>query len=204
MVVTVLCSLTAVFYFGIDMTVHRCQALQNGACHRFMTSAPMYWRYGVADNRLGDRPHKIEGSPPVLQGLLDAPPMQSWHLPTLYKAPLDHSGDDRPQPMPPVFVMLHIFSKASAGFERRRDFIRAHSPLQAIPPAYHHLIELKFVLGRSVQASVEASIDEEQEMHGDLIRLDDLVDGDNMNDGKSFQWIRWVGREGGREAWWVL
>jgi hypothetical protein len=44
----------------------------------------------------------------------------------------------------------------------------------------------------------------EQREFGDLIRLEGLHHGENMNQGKTIEWMRWVGREGGRESQWVM
>ena len=207
-----LCSFVTISFWGLKMPAQvfgkpaqNCHTLQNEHCHQLMYSKPMASKYGVVNDRLDHDPHNIDGVPPLIQGLLDAPPMQSWPLPTLHRPILGTKDVDGDQPhlMPPFILMLHIFSNANEPREAR-DTVRAHSPLEAVPVAYRHLIEVKFVLGRSHSAASELALDDEQEEHGDLIRLDGLVDGDNLNDGKSFEWIRWVGREGGREAWWVL
>jgi len=50
----------------------------------------------------------------------------------------------------------------------------------------------------------EMRIEREDETYGDLIRLERLKNGENMNNGKSLEWVRWIGREGAREANWLL
>lgn len=46
-------------------------------------------------------------------------------------------------------------------------------------------------------------VDAEDKMYGDLVRLEGLEDGENLNKGKTWEWIRWVGmRE--RVGWWVM
>jgi hypothetical protein len=102
--------------------------------------------------------------------------------------------------------------------------IRTYSLLEAIPHRFRHLIEVKFVLGRTVvtredfasAAAAESSekevweeemmIEQEQGDYGDLLRLDGLWHGENMNQGKTMDWVERVsGGEGEeREAWWVL
>lgn len=114
----------------------------------------------------------------------------------------------------PAWVMLHIFSMPTKEARRRRDLIRRYHPLQAVPEGYRHLVELKFVLGRAPPRGNETddewvweddeALQREEETHGDLLRLEGLKGGENMNEGKSWEWVRHVGREGARPAWWVL
>jgi hypothetical protein len=116
----------------------------------------------------------------------------------------------------PAMLMLHIFSTPSEGGRQRRQFLREYHPHLSVPVEYRHLVEVKFILGKyhiSEEADneevarierEEAAIEEEQRINGDVVRLDGLQDGENMNQGKTLAWIRWVGREGGREAQWVL
>ncbi|GFZ46867.1 hypothetical protein JCM24511_04087 [Saitozyma sp. JCM 24511] len=114
----------------------------------------------------------------------------------------------------PAWVMLHIFSMPTKEARRRRDLIRRYHPLQAVPEGYRHLVELKFVLGRPPPRGNETedewaweddrALQREEETHGDLLHLEGLKGGENMNEGKSWEWIRHVGREGARPAWWVL
>jgi hypothetical protein len=50
----------------------------------------------------------------------------------------------------------------------------------------------------------DRALQREEETHGDLLHLEGLKGGENMNEGKSWEWVRHVGREGARPAWWVL
>lgn len=50
----------------------------------------------------------------------------------------------------------------------------------------------------------EAAIEREMRRYGDVIRLEGLLHGENMNEGKSWEWIRWVGNHSPREAQWVF
>jgi hypothetical protein len=108
-------------------------------------------------------------------------------------------------------VSLYIFSTSSSKSAGRRRIIREYSPLAPLPEAYRGLVELKFVLGlpkeedRQTNETIESEkeLQKEMEQYGDIIRLTDLVEGDNMNRGKSFKWLKWVGRHG-RESQWVL
>ena len=121
-------------------------------------------------------------------------------------------GGQRPEYVQgPAWVSLYIFSTSSAKSRARRDIIRAYSPLAPLPEGYEGLIEMKFVLGlpreedRETEETKanERDIEREMERYGDIVRLVDLVEGDNMNRGKSFKWLKWVGRHG-RESQWVL
>ncbi|WVR03582.1 hypothetical protein IAU60_000574 [Kwoniella sp. DSM 27419] len=152
------------------------------------------------------------GPPPIYPGLREAPWAGSWPVPKL-SAPRYNTSDvtDGPlvhQAITPALLMLHIFSTPSAGSRRRRQVIRDVDLIQAIPDPYRHLIEIKFVLGVNLDIEAnreeEAAIAREAETYGDLIRLKDLHNGENMNEGKTWEWLRYVGRTGGREAWWVL
>jgi len=115
----------------------------------------------------------------------------------------------------PALLMLHIFSTPSTASRLRRQAIRSHHPIFTIRPEYRHLIEVKFVLGRYPVGNMSRSelherkeeemrIEREDETYGDLIRLERLKNGENMNNGKSLEWVRWIGREGAREANWLL
>lgn len=50
----------------------------------------------------------------------------------------------------------------------------------------------------------EAEIEREMQEHGDIIRLKGLLHGENVDHGKSWEWIRWVGRHSPRAAQWVF
>lgn len=82
-----------------------------------------------------------------------------------------------------------------------------------MPQIYQHLVEIKFVLGypNEEESKTREYQEEEREIgrealeHEDLLRLEGLEGGENMDHGKTLEWVRWVGREGGeRAAWWVI
>lgn len=116
----------------------------------------------------------------------------------------------------PALLMLHIFSMPTSSSRRRRALIRQLHPINSIPLEYRYLVEIKFVLGHhevhddmSDEEKEKIEIEEremivEQREFGDLIRLEGLHGGENMNQGKTIEWMRWVGREGGRESQWVM
>ena len=116
----------------------------------------------------------------------------------------------------PALMMLHIFSMPNEASRRRRALIRSIHPINSIPEGYRHLVEIKFVLGynefndgMSVEDRERVEMEEremlvEEREFGDLIRLKGLHHGENMNQGKTIEWMRWVGRDGGREAQWVM
>jgi hypothetical protein len=98
----------------------------------------------------------------------------------------------------------------------KRKLIREHNPLDAISDEYRHLVDFKFVIGYprpecrnrvnevlcpGVQAE-EAAIREEQQ-YGDLLRVEGLKNGENMDEGKTWMWLRQLGRQE-REAQWVM
>ncbi|WVQ80920.1 hypothetical protein IAT38_003027 [Cryptococcus sp. DSM 104549] len=154
------------------------------------------------------------GEPPILPGLRSAKWMGEWELPKLTK-PMWRSieverGRERTELASPAVLMLHIFSMPTARSRARRALIRQYHPLATIPAKYRHLVDLKFILGRQQPGSEwwdpeeEAEMKKEERKYGDLVRLKHLHNGENMNEGKTWEWLRWVGREGGREAWWVL
>lgn len=49
----------------------------------------------------------------------------------------------------------------------------------------------------------EQEIQEESRRYGDIVRLEGLEGGENMDHGKSVEWLRWVGRRE-REGSWVI
>lgn len=106
--------------------------------------------------------------------------------------------------------MLHVFSTPKKAARARRDLLRELSPLEALPKRLRHLVEVKFVLGHPPLAEGDDLFDseqmlaDEQAQHGDLLRLYNLEGGDNMDHGKTWEWIRYVGRENGRDALWVV
>jgi hypothetical protein len=126
------------------------------------------------------------------------------------------NGFDRTYEQEPALLMLHIFSMPTSSSRRRRALIRDHHPLNSVPEGYRHLVEINFVLGH-IEVHDDMSSEEkerlemeeremivEQREYGDLIRLEGLHGGENMNQGKTIEWMRWVGREGGRESQWVM
>lgn len=144
--------------------------------------------------------------PPVIPGVHAAKWAGGWDTPRLRKP----VGKD----LGPAILLLHIFSIPNTASRKRRELIRDHHPLFALPEEYRHLVEVKFVLGYPKEecrnealcpgvAEEEAEIEKESR-HGDLIRLEGLKNGENMDEGKTWEWIRHVGREGGREAHWVF
>jgi len=116
----------------------------------------------------------------------------------------------------PAFLMLHIFSMPNEASRTRRALIRKYHPINSVPLAYRHLVEIKFVIGfneikedtsseaRKWFEKEEMEMELEEREFGDLIRLKGLKGGENMNQGKTLGWMRWVGREGGRESQWVM
>jgi hypothetical protein len=113
----------------------------------------------------------------------------------------------------PAMLMLHIFSTSSQRSEQRRQLIRQYHPLLSVPMEYRHLVEVKFILGRlrpeaakqeSTDTVPESTLEAEMSAYGDLVRLDGLMDGENMNQGKTLAWIRWVGQDGARQSQWVM
>ena len=117
-----------------------------------------------------------------------------------------------PKPTNPVLLSLHIFSTNTPRSRRRRAFLRKYSPLNSVPREYQHLFDIRFVMGLPVPGQVlspeveeeERAIQEEVDTWDDLIRLESLKDGDNMNNGKTWEWLHWVGSEKGRQARWVI
>jgi hypothetical protein len=145
--------------------------------------------------------------PPVVPGVHAAKWAGGWETPRLYKP----SGSD----VGPALLMLHIFSIPSTSSRHRRELIRSHHPLAALPAEYRHLVDFKFVIGyprdecRANMTMCPGVAEEEEAIakegkHGDLLRLEGLKNGENMDEGKTWEWIRHIGREGAREAQWVF
>lgn len=155
------------------------------------------WTWGLFELFTG-QPDPDFYPPTWFPKLLAAPPMQTWDTPSLPE------GD--------ALILLHIFSTGSPASRQRRELIRQNSPLDTIPPAYRQFVELEFILGRPKPGTEtdeeviqeEAEIEREIEKYGDIERLNGLMDGDNMNQGKSWDWSRWVGSRQGRKAQWVM
>ncbi|WWC85862.1 uncharacterized protein L201_000729 [Kwoniella dendrophila CBS 6074] len=149
-------------------------------------------------------------APPIIEGLRNAPWAGSWELPRL-SVPKSSKNTTTT----PALAMIHIFSMPNKKSRQRRNLIRKLNLLEAIPDEYKHLVEIKFVLGydqsiKEYEEGYKTILEEEEEIQSesdryrDLIRLRELEDGENMNKGKSWEWLRYVGREGGRRGWWVL
>ena len=147
-------------------------------------------------------------APSLIPELLSARWCGSWLIPIL-SPPTFIYEQDREIITSPVVLMLHVFSTSSTRSRERRQLLR-EAGVYDVTRAYRHLLEVKFILGRPLpplSASEEAEEDEiamETAKYGDIVRLDGLVGGENMNRGKTWSWIRHVGREGGRQAWWVI
>ncbi|WVQ93574.1 hypothetical protein IAU59_000649 [Kwoniella sp. CBS 9459] len=162
-------------------------------------------------------PAGLMGPPPIEPGLRNAPWAGSWETPRLKSPEYRLVASPRGTQMrltSPALLMLHIFSMPTAGSRKRRHFLRGLQLNDAIPERYRHLVEIKFIMGlqrdseseesRKEAAEEETEIARETELFGDIVRLRELEGNENMNNGKSWEWLRYVGREGGREAWWIL
>lgn len=182
-------------------------------------SAHERWNFMTANGPtwLANHPKLLWPDHPIWGQVDKIPELQAATWPGNFSTPQlrPPSDSDSRDKGAPALLMLHIFSMPKAASRRRRAVIRHHSPLLSIPEEYRYLVEVKFVLGRtptddtSIYGRKEVEEEEvetkkEQEMYGDLIRLDRLVNGENMNEGKSLAWARWFGRDGGREAQWVM
>lgn len=158
------------------------------------------------------------GQPPrFIPEINDAPWMGTWELPKLskpvYQQDLTPSTLENPPPalLSPAIVKLHVFSTVWPKAQAKRRLIRELSPIYQIPCQYRHLVEVKFVLGHAykpnwdVDEEIEASLKEEQERYGDLIRLN-ITHGENLREGKILDWMRAAGSgtDGGRKAWWLF
>ncbi|WWC99202.1 hypothetical protein V866_006097 [Kwoniella sp. B9012] len=153
-------------------------------------------------------PAGLLGPPGIIPGLRNAPWMGTFKVPTLtppnYRSHHIHNGNQQVLTSPAV-LMLHIFSTSTSGSRRRRNLIRQLDLMDAVPEEYRHLIEIKFVMGNKTESEQEEEeIRKEIKMYGDVIRLKSLKGMENMNNGKSWEWLRYVGRQGGRKAWWVM
>lgn len=140
-------------------------------------------------------------APPYVEELLDAPYMDIWDIPPL-SAP-SCPGNILP-PGAPLLFALYAFTGVEPRFKVQRDLFRQYSPLKTVPAEYRHLFEVKFAMGRSLDPEQEKALDQEQAEHGDLVRLDGLINGENMDSGKSLHWLRWAGLNGTRPAYWTL
>lgn len=155
--------------------------------------------------------------PRFIPEIYDAPWMGTWELPKLSKPVYRHKTvpstlENPPSPLlSPAIVKLHVFSTVWPKAQAKRQLVRELSPIYQIPCEYRHLIEVKFVLGHAYKANwevddeIEASLKEEQERYGDLIRLN-ITHGENLREGKILDWMRAAGSgtDGGRPAWWLF
>lgn len=69
-----------------------------------------------------------------------------------------------------------------------------------VPHVYRHLVEVKFILGRSWDPSQEIVTDHEDKFQKDMLRLA-IPDGDGER-GKAAEWLRVIA--GQRVAQWVV
>ena len=176
--------------------------LPKPAAHTFKNGAYRYaptWSHSLVGDLLG-RPPADFPPPTIIDELLAGPPLDSWTIPSIQ----DGSA----------LLALHVFSTGAKKSRERREFIRSHSPLDLLPPEYHRWVDMKFILGRPHPDHLEdvevvqeeKEIEKESERYGDLVRLEGLLAGDNMNHGKSWEWAKYVGNQtsGQRAAQWVL
>lgn len=128
------------------------------------------------------------------------PPPNPLPLPTC--APIKSLGQVEPSKLPPLLLSLHIFSNArfNAQFAKLRRNIIRRTILMGVPHMYRHLVEVKFIMGRSWDPAQETLHDREEKNSGDMIRLS-MPDGDGER-GKAAEWMRLVG--GQRVAQWVV
>lgn len=173
--------------------------LHNGALRYTPT-----WSHGLVGSVFRNPSENAPLDPPtIIDELAAAPPLDSWSTPRL-----DTTTDG------PALLMLHVFSTGTPQSRERRELIRRHSVLEHIAPRYRHLVQMRFVLGYPDPDKLQKGDEEvreeekaiamEMEKHRDVIRLEGLLNGDNMNNGKTWEWIRWVGSQSPREAQWVF
>lgn len=137
-------------------------------------------------------------TPRLYPEVLKAPWPGSWDVPSKADTMPGVSKDD-------VMLMLHIFSTSSSKSRARRQLIRQYSPLSTTMK--DHQVEIKFILGHPSVGNNEREEEEikrETAEHGDVIRLEGLVRGDNINEGKTWEWLRWVGGRTDKRARWVF
>ncbi|ODN88071.1 hypothetical protein L198_06827 [Cryptococcus wingfieldii CBS 7118] len=164
------------------------------------------WAHPLVDALKGLPETKGMPRPNMVHGLREGRSMEEYSAPRLS---LPVEGLDGELTSPAV-LMLHIFSMPSPASRERRELIRSIDYFSAIPPPYRHLVEIKFIMGRYSPGHAlyddneSREIEAEQKREKDLFILEDLEAGDNMNLGKTWEWLRQVGKEGGREAWWVM
>lgn len=174
------------------------------------TPRQVKWLWNVPDN---SKVRWTTKCPNVIPGVLASKWAGSWDTPRLRKPVVYSNGTIDTGP---ALLAMHIFSMPNAKGRAKRKLIREHNPLDAISDEYRHLVDFKFVIGYprpecrnrvnevlcpGVQAE-EAAIREEQQ-YGDLLRVEGLKNGENMDEGKTWMWLRQLGRQE-REAQWVM
>jgi hypothetical protein len=227
----ILLLLTTGFIAPVIMVVHTMRQYEMPPMHHLHNGAMRYtpdWSHGLVSIIFPSPEQKELEAPYLFDGILQAPwpggyPLPELKLPqTLSQNRLENDASNFSRPLssystdptsePAAFLMLHIFSTPRSQSRHKRQFIRHHSPLASVPLSHRHLVEIKFVIGypdpnEPMTPEIEHEEEEitrENEQYGDVIRLKGLYKGENMNNGKSWEWLRWVGRPGGRQAWWVL
>jgi hypothetical protein len=228
----ILLLLTTGIIAPVVMVVHTMQQYEMPPMHHLHNGAMRYtpdWSHGLVSIIFPSPEQKELEAPYLFDGILQAPwpggyPLPELKLPqTLSQNHLEKEASNSSHPLssysstdptsePAAFLMLHIFSTPRSQSRHKRQFIRNHSPLASVPLSHRHLVEVKFVIGypdpnEPMTPEIEKEEEEisrENEQYGDVIRLKGLYKGENMNNGKSWEWLRWVGRPGGRQAWWVL
>lgn len=141
-------------------------------------------------NHLADKNWPEPKTHRVHPSLFHAPWAGSWAVPEL-TAPRYENGTL----VSPALLMLHVMSTPSAAGTARRAFLRDVGVLNTVPPEFRHLVELSFVLGYPEDGDKwthRAELDAEQAEHGDLFFLHGLVNGENMNEGKTVAWMEAV------------
>ncbi|EJU02949.1 hypothetical protein DACRYDRAFT_115252 [Dacryopinax primogenitus] len=98
--------------------------------------------------------------------------------------PRTHRCEDNAEFGPMLFV--GVFTIAAE--HKQRAVIRALQTLQS-PPSEQ--VVMKFILGRSPDASLQSMAETEAEMYGDIVFLDIQ---ENMNEGKTYVYWKWVSK----------
>lgn len=185
------------------------------------TPAWLHWivRTLIAPVKSGD-----VGPPRQVDELTNAKWPGSWPVPSIRGAKSEDADEteSRGEELGAgVWVALYIFSTPTIRSHARRDLIRQYSPLDSLPLHLRHFVSVKFVIGYAGESQSaqpnriteeddededeESRIRAESEKYQDIVRLPDLVNGENMNDGKTWEWIKYAGVDGkGREAQWIL
>jgi hypothetical protein len=141
-------------------------------------------------------------SPPYVPELLDATWMGNFPVPEL-QPPKCGTKKGEVSKDTPLLLTIYIFSTVNPEHNPKRSTVRQFHPLLSVPPEYRHLIDVKFVVGRSADPEVEAALDKEEAEFGDLVRLDGLKNLENRDNGKATRWLIWAGKYG-RPSQWIL